>query len=151
MYLNVPVMLKKLDGQQNTHQIFLKFLYIICLVIVYQFSNREKKNYYILALKFDDFAISQWYMYMYYSDLHHKEINIVQKWPGHSNPLKFIFSWNGRYHGYIKQIVFWEYYVLCYEFFIYLIDCPFIKNHGNQFGITYFFSLCLIFCTICWV
>lgn len=45
MYLNVPVMLKKLDGQQNTHQIFLKFLYIICLVIVYQLiSNREKKK-----------------------------------------------------------------------------------------------------------
>ena len=87
MYLIVPVMLKKLDGQQNTHQIFLKFLYIMlsnCLSI----SNREKKPYYILSLKFDDFAISQWYMY--YRDLHHKEIKIVQKWPGHSNPLKFI-------------------------------------------------------------
>ena len=92
MYLNVPVMLRRLDGQQNTHQIVIKFLYIICLVIVNQLAI--EKNYYILALKFDDFAKSQWYMVMYYRDLHHKvkEINIVQKWPRQSNPLLSLYN-----------------------------------------------------------
>ena len=53
------------------HQIFLEFLCMICLAINFHLAM---KKLFILALKFDYFAISQ------YRDLHLKEFNMVEKW-----------------------------------------------------------------------
>lgn len=69
---DIPTLLLKETAQQitctSTHQIFLKFLDVICLAINY---NYLMENLHILTLKIDSFALSLC------RALHFKEINII--------------------------------------------------------------------------
>ena len=67
--------------------------------------NNEKKLY-ILDLKFDYFAISQ------YRDLHFKEINKVLKWPRHSSTL------NGVKNVHIINVWILNVYELVNKFYL---------------------------------
>ena len=51
-----PLVLR-LDGQQNTHQIFLRFFYVNMIYLAICYHLAVKKTLYIFALKFYHFAI----------------------------------------------------------------------------------------------